>query len=359
MNAIQVMAQIAGSIENLSDSHQTIINQGLLSIKLLTSAIEALLDFSNLDSGQFSLETKEFSTRDLIDGISGMAQAEAKEKSLSFSTRIDDAVPEFLLGDPARLQQALFNIVMNAVKFTESGSVEIRIYPEKIEYDDKVPLIFEVHDTGIGMTEEQMADMFKPLYSGDTSYSRKYRGLGLGLSVSSSLIHLMGGKITCKSRLGEGSAFRIEIPLAVPAKKAMGTASAPEKPNLDVLRGLRVLVAEDNNINQIIMEELLTSAGMDVTTADNGAIALEKLNESDFEVVLMDIQMPHMDGLTATAQIRADSRYDKLPILAMTANVGQGHYEECISAGMNDYLTKPIDTSQLYATLIKWCTKEL
>ncbi|MCL1829611.1 MAG: response regulator [Oscillospiraceae bacterium] len=354
MNAIQAMARIAGEVSDITAGQQNLIKQGMYSIDILTSAIEAILDFSKLDSGQLSLETGEFSLRGLVNEIGETGQKEAAGKSLAFGVSVDPAAPDLFVGDFVRLRQAILNVVMNAVKFTETGGVEINVSHEIIGSGDGALVIFEVRDTGIGITGEQMANIFHPLYSGDSSYSRKYGGLGMGLSVSSSLLTLMGGSITCDSLPGEGSVFRISIPLTAASEKI---AEPEEKPGMSyesVLHGLRVLVAEDNNINQMIMEELLVKAGIEVAIANNGLEALEKLKKEDFDIVLMDIQMPEMDGLTATAQIRTDSRNDKLPVIAVTANAGKEHFEESMRAGMNDFLTKPVDTEQLYDILIKW-----
>ena len=354
MNAIVAMARTIGEIVELNDSRKKLINQGMRSVKLLTSAIETILDFSKLDSGQMSLEIGEFSVRDLVNDIGGVVQAEADKKSLSFHVDIDRCVPEMLVGDSARLQQALLNIVMNAVKFTETGSVEIYVFSEKTAQAREVLMTFEVSDTGIGISEDQMPELFKPLYSGDTAYNRKYGGLGLGLPISNNLATLMDGKITCESRPGKGSTFKLIIPLSIPAEKASEIQSEKKKIDMEALRGLRVLAAEDNIINQMIINELLSSVGIEVTIAENGIKVLETLRDNTFDIVLMDIMMPEMDGLTATAQIRADRRYDNLPVLAMTANVGAEYLEESVRAGMNDYLTKPVDAEQLYKTLMKW-----
>ena len=354
LNAIVAMASAVGDNKGLNENQRSLINQGLRSVKLLTSAIETILDFSRLDSGRMSLEIGEFSVRDLVCDIGGMMQIEAREKSLYLQTSVDSNVPELLSGDSKRLQQALLNIVANAVKFTETGGVDINVFSEKTDREGEVSITFEVRDTGIGVSEEQMSEMFKPLYSCDTAYNRKYGGLGMGLSISHSLAALMGGEITCESRPGEGSSFKLRIPLSEPATKTDETREDPDKPNIEALRGLRVLVAEDNNINQMIIETLLSSVGIEVTLADTGVKALEMLQNKAFDIVLMDIQMPEMDGLTATAQIRADRRHDNLPILAMTANAGEEHLEESMRAGMNDHLTKPLDTEQLYSALIKW-----
>ncbi|MDR2861800.1 MAG: response regulator [Syntrophobacterales bacterium] len=354
MNAIAAMARIASDSKDLYEKQQNIINQGMRSVKLLTSVIETIVDFSRLDSGQLSLESVEFSVRELMEDISNIARSETGKKSLSFHASVDGGVPESLFGDPARLQQALLNVVMNAIKFTEAGGVEIHALSEKPDQDNVVSLIFEVRDTGIGITDDQMADLFKPMYTMDSTYTRKYGGLGMGLPVTNGLVMLMGGEITCESRPGEGSVFRLIIPLTLPEKKAAAAEMLKKKADLETLQGMRVLVAEDNDINQMIMEELLSSVGVEVTMANNGIEALAILSEESFDVVLMDIQMPEMDGLTATSQIRADLRYDGLPVLAMTANGGPEHLAESMSAGMNDHLTKPIDVDQLYKALKKW-----
>jgi len=354
LNAIQAMARVAGEIGDIGDSRQALINQGVYSIELLTSAIETILDFSKLDSGRLSLEIREFSVRELISGICAMIHDEAEDRKLYLNSSVDDAVPDVLMGDPIRLRQIVFNVVINAIKFTETGGIDIHVFLEETQSVDKVSLVFEVRDTGIGIAHEHIDNLFKPLFSADTSYSRIYGGLGMGLSVSNGLVVLMGGSIDCESCPGEGSTFRIRVPFTKPEDKSVEAEIEPVIQYADKLSGLRVLVAEDNNINQMIMEELLTAVGIDVTMACNGVEALEILKEESFDIVLMDVLMPEMDGLTATVQIRADSRYGSLPILAMTANAGIEHYNESINAGMNDHLTKPVNTEQLYDALIKW-----
>jgi len=353
MNAVLAMAR-AASESGLDEKQQKLIDQGMRSAKMLTSVIESILDFSKIDSGELALKNGEFSVREMVDDIGGMLRSDVEAKSLNLHTQVDPGVPELLVGDSVRLEQSLFNIAANAVKFTEMGGVEIRVFQEKTVQSGMVRLTFEVRDTGIGIGEEQMESLFKPLTSGDISFSRKYGGLGMGLAISQSLATLMGGEITCESRLGEGSIFRLTLPFSLPESESAGVEEAPDTAVLEALRGMRVLVAEDNMINQMIVEEILSSAGIEVTLADNGIRALEALKEGSFDVVLMDIQMPEMDGLTATAQIRADHRYDNLPVLAMTANAAAEHQAESMSVGMNDHLTKPIDVNQLYNALKKW-----
>jgi len=348
INAIQAMARTALGISGTTEAQRNLINQGVRSTTLLSSAIEMILNFSKLDSGQMLLEAGSFSVRDLTEEIGGMVRKNAEEKALYLRASVDEDVPELLFGDSARLQQALFNIVINAVKFTEIGGVELRVFRCKADQNKEVWLTFEVRDTGIGVSDEQMTEIFQPLYTVETSYKRKRSGLGLGLPVSRGLAALMGGDITCESEPGKGSVFRLTVPFGMPEEKT------DEADARQTLRGAKVLVAEDNAINQMIIEELLTSAGIEVTLAENGITAIEALEKDDFDVVLMDIQMPEMDGLTATARIRQDSRFDGIPIIAMTANAAPEHIEESINSGMNGHLTKPVVVEQLYDALLKW-----
>jgi len=351
MNAVLAMAR-AASESGLDGEQRKLIDQGMRSAKLLTVAIESILDFSEIDSGQLTLETGEFSARELVNSVCGMLLEEAQAKSLFLRGAVDSDVPEMLVGDSARLEQAVFNITANAVKFTETGGVDVRVFREKDELPGKVALTFEIRDTGIGISKDQVDNLFKPLTSGDAAFDRKHSGMGMGLSISKSLAALMGGEVTCQSRPGKGSTFLLTVPLSLPEESGGAEDQAAVVP--EELHGMRVLVAEDNTINQMIIEELLSSVGIEVTMADNGIHALKALEKERFDVVLMDIQMPEMDGLTAATQIRANHRYDDLPVLAMTANAAAEHRAESMKAGMNDHLIKPIDVDQLYAALKMW-----
>ena len=354
MNAIAAMVRVATESRDINEVQQNLVRQGIRSMSLLTSAIETILDFSKLDSGQLALETVEFSLREMLENLHGIVSEDAREKSLTLSLVVDADVPEFVLGDSERLQQALLNIVVNAIKFTEAGGVDIRVFRRASVRNDVTSLTFEVRDTGIGIDENHRANLFTPLMAGDTAYTRKHGGMGMGLPISNGLIALMGGNITCESRVGKGSVFRITVSFALPEERVVETPKNRTISNTEALRGMRILVAEDNRVNQMIIRELLSAVGIETSMAENGIEALEKLQSDVFDLVLMDIQMPEMDGLTATTQIRSDLRYNDLPILAMTANVGTEFVMESIRAGMNDHLTKPIDVDKLYAALIKW-----
>ena len=353
LNAIQTMARAASELDG-ADEKRDAISQGTRAVRLLATAIETMLDFSTLDSGRLALETGEFGVRELVTDIAGIARKEAYEKGLYIDVVMSGDVPETVIGDSARLQQALFNIVMNAVKFTETGGVLIEAVAAETRGAD-VMINFIVRDTGVGIRDEYKKDILKPLFIGDAAYTRKQGGFGMGLPVTNSLAALMGGSLSFESVFGEGSAFTLTIPFPVPEKRHGGEVKAAD--GLGALAGMRVLAAEDNKINQMIIEELLTSAGMEVTLAENGAAALAELEMKEFDIVLMDIQMPEMDGLDAAARIRADGRFKDLPILAMTANAMPEHIEESLAAGMNGHLSKPIDVDRLYEALLEWRRK--
>jgi CheY-like chemotaxis protein len=217
----------------------------------------------------------------------------------------------------------------------------------------RVGLAFSVEDTGVGIGGDLMKDLFKPLTTGDASFTRQQGGLGMGLAISRSLARLMGGELSCQSQPGRGSVFTLRAPFQLPEQQAPEEAAQGENAYPE-LEGMRVLVAEDNLINQMIAEEILATVGIEVTVVNNGLEALEILRDQAFDLVLMDIQMPEMDGLTATARIRTDGRYAGMPILAMTANSLPEHREESLRSGMNDHLTKPINPQELFEALKYW-----
>jgi signal transduction histidine kinase/ActR/RegA family two-component response regulator len=355
LHAILAMAR-AASEGAATEQGRKLIAQGKRSARLLSAIIDSILDFSRLDAGRVKLESEAFSVRDMITHLADVLRGEAEAKSLYLRLELDPDVPEFVLGDTVRLEQTLFNIASNAVKFTETGGVTIHVQMVEIPQADKVRLAFMVRDTGIGLAPEHAAALYKPFTQGNTAYTRKYGGLGMGLAVSQSLATLMGGEIICESRLGEGSLFTLTLTLPLPAASALEKEEdAPKAASgYAQLQGMRVLVAEDNPINQMIAEELLTSAGIHTSLVDNGLAALEELRNRTFDLVLMDIQMPEMDGLTATAKIRSDPRHSAMPILAMTAHSTEEDREASFKSGMNDHLTKPIEAEGLYAALLRW-----
>ena len=329
------------------------------SARILLGVINDILDFSKMESGKFQLERARFSFSGMLSTVVDLFQGQAEAKNLRFVLDKDEGVPSFVIGDELRLSQVLLNLCSNAIKFTEQGEVVLRIYIAD-QSADTVRLGFSVTDSGVGMTEEQLAGLFQPFTQADTSTTRKYGGTGLGLVISKLLVEMMGGEIGVKSAPGAGSTFQFTIPLEkADAPEAAGevaqTSETAEGESRD-LRGLRILLVEDNEINQEIAVALLESLGLSVLVAGNGAEALSLLADHDVDGVLMDIQMPVMDGLTAARRIRETGREGvrNLPIIAMTAHAMQEDRGKSLDAGMNDHITKPIDVRELRARLDRW-----
>lgn len=356
MNGIMAMARAISEMDAV-ESVKPLIEQGIRSANLLAAAIDSILDFSRLEAGQVELDAKSFSVREMVDSIVGMLSADAAAKSLDIRTEISPDLPDSVIGDPTRLEQAIFNIAANAVKFTDEGTVTIRVYHKQSVLSNQVEMIFELADTGIGISAEQQAQLFTPLNAIDTSYARRHAGFGMGLAVSWSIALLMGGDISCQSSPGQGSTFTLSAPLNVPEQTSPEIEEESPADDYTDLAGMRILAAEDNSINQMIISEMLSSIGVESVIANNGIEALDILKTQDFDLVFMDIQMPEMDGLTAAAQIRLDHRYDNMPILAMTANSAPEHREESLRSGMEDHLTKPINMEEVYAALKRWGKK--
>jgi signal transduction histidine kinase/ActR/RegA family two-component response regulator len=357
INAVLGMVRFLVKTE-MTEKQREYASQAERSTLLLLRVIDDILDFSSIDTGRMELKTAEFSLRGMAQRVYNHVVEEAQAKSLSLDLQVEPDVPDLLIGDALRVEQILLNLVHNAVKFTQKGGAIIRVSRQADPADrEKVRLLFGVKDTGVGMSEEQVSKLFIPFTQGDTSYARKYGGTGLGLAISRSLVDLMGGEIRCESQLGEGSEFLFSIPFVLAqdaaASPAVGEQRSEEEIN-DELKNMRVLLAEDNEINQLIVIELLRDVGVTVTTVENGLEAVKAVEKEPFDLVLMDIQMPEMDGLTATMQIRANPKYKDLPIVALTAHALSEDREASLKSGMNEHLTKPIDPDEIYAALRQW-----
>ncbi|MET0985087.1 MAG: ATP-binding protein [Steroidobacteraceae bacterium] len=326
-----------------------IASQSLLRI------IDDILDFSKLESGKVKIEAIGFRLSHVCDQVQSLMLTAAQEKglSLSFDSAVDTALE--VVGDPLRLGQVLLNLVSNAVKFTERGSIDV-VAATKSSTADAVELEFSVRDTGIGLSPQQCAGLFQSFSQADASTTRKYGGTGLGLAISKQLVELMGGSIRVDSTVGEGSTFTFTVRMARGKGAASGRidVGADERSIRAALSGMRVLVVEDNKINQQIARELLSRVGVVVTIAGNGLECLELLERDTYDAVLMDVQMPVLDGLETTRAIRERLKLTALPIIAMTANAMEGDRQRCIAAGMNDYLPKPIEAEALLAALARW-----
>jgi two-component system, sensor histidine kinase and response regulator len=297
-----------------------------------------------------------FHLDDVLDNVSTLILIKAKEQGLELVLQTPSSIPRFLVGDSLRLGQILINLSNNAVKFTAKGKVTIET--ELIdETSDEVTLQFAVKDTGIGLTKEQIAKLFKSFSQADSSTTRKFGGTGLGLTISKQLVEMMNGKIWVESEPGKGSSFIFTAVFGYGDKEEITTRSAKEGfdiKQLKSIQGARILLVEDNEINQQVAQELLEKVGFVIDIAEDGQKAVEAVEKEAYDLVLMDIQMPIMDGYESTKEIRKKSHLKDLPILAMSANAMTQDRELSIKAGMNDHVAKPIDLEQLYSALSKY-----
>ncbi|MDD5176226.1 MAG: ATP-binding protein [Sterolibacterium sp.] len=326
--------------------------------KHLAHIINDLLDLSKIAAGRMAFESIPFSLRKLVSRSNSVMAHKAAEKGLTLVEHIDEAVPDILVGDPLRLEQILFNLIGNAVKFTPSGGIEVRIGLHARE-KNRVCLDIEVADTGIGIRQEDLERLFKPFSQADASMSRKYGGTGLGLVISRRLAKMMDGDISVESREGNGTTFRVRLWLSLgeAGEQSEGKPSAGQETPPLCYRNTRVLVVEDQPMNREIVAELLGTVGIATHMANNGQEALDILGETGpagFDLILMDIQMPVMDGLTATRAIRARTGFEQLPIIAMSAHTMTHEIEASRSAGMNDHIGKPFDATSFHRILAKW-----
>jgi signal transduction histidine kinase/CheY-like chemotaxis protein len=336
----------------------------------LLDIINNVLDLSKIEAGMFSLCEEDFHLPTLIEQATGLLADAARAKQITLHVE-SEGCPEQLRGDPTRLSQVLINLLSNAVKFTERGDVRLAVRA-KAQNDKRTLLQIEVHDTGVGIPAEKIDKLFNAFVQADDSTTRRFGGTGLGLAITRSLIDLMGGQMGVVSEEGKGSVFWCTVPFRPALDALAGIASAnylpsvvpdgdsplPAEPPQDVLRrlhsGSKVLLAEDNAINALLAMELLNMAGLTPILVKTGLEAVERCRNHEFDLVLMDVHMPEMDGLVATRTIRQMGRHKDLPIIAMTASVLQDEREACMAAGMNGHLAKPIDTNALYGTLLYW-----
>ncbi len=315
----------------------------------LLGIVNDILDFSRIEAGKLQLEETDFSLADLLVTLADQTNAAAREKGLELAFQADPGLAEFYRGDVLRIRQVLLNFIGNAIKFSTRGEVCVRAMglPEH-------GLRFEVQDQGPGMTAQQLAGLFQSFHQADASMTRRYGGSGLGLAISRQLAALMGGEVGVRSEPGVGSLFWLDAPLSAVVPCAPPRAAAPD---LDVLRGARILVAEDNPLNQRVAVDLLEDVGARVHVAADGAQAIDLMRLHAFDCVLMDMQMPVLDGLEATRWIRAAPRFCAIPVIAVTANASEDDRARCLAAGMVDFVSKPFDPAHLHATVARWLTK--
>ncbi len=363
MNSIMGMAYLALQAEINPKQRNYIQNIHTSSLNLL-GIINDILDFSKIESGHLELESIDFNLEELFDNLSSQLVASASRKGLKLTFERDARLSLPLRGDPLRLRQILTNLISNAIKFSSLGGVIVRstiIPTDAISVRSQIistaegeqRVRFEIQDSGIGLSAEQIQNLFQAFRQADTTITRKYGGTGLGLVISKRLAEMMGGEIGVKSQPGRGSTFWFSILLGR-GEMTADLAHETSHPDLHVLKGAKILVVEDVPVNQMLAQELLEMQGVIVTLANNGLEALEIMLKQPFDCVLMDMQMPVMDGLEATRQIRANPAIKDTYIIAMTANARNEDSLRCKEAGMNDFITKPIDPKIMYSIVAKW-----
>jgi PAS domain S-box-containing protein len=323
----------------------------------LLSTIDNILERAKIEAGKLQLETADFALGSVLDAVASLISEAARSKGLSVETACD-GVPRWLKGDPTRLRQALLNYAGNAVKFTGRGGIVLRVRVLEEQGDD-LRLRFEVTDTGIGIAPEQLATLFQPFAQADASTTRKFGGTGLGLSITRHLAEMMGGEAGVDSTLGGGSTFwftaRLQRSTAAMVPSAARAAMADGEHRLRHLcAGARVLLAEDDPVNQEVAMDLLSTAGLVVDVAGNGRQAVAMAAAADYNLILMDMQMPELDGIESTTAIRALPGRASIPIVALTANVFDEDRQRCLDAGMNDFVAKPVEPEALFAMLLTW-----
>ena len=356
MNAIIGLTHLVLETD-LTEQQRDYVNRTETATQSLLRIINDILDFSKIEAGKLEMEEIAFDIGDVLNDMVELLAVKANEKGLEFSLSIDRDVPAKLLGDSVRLGQIINNLLSNALKFTSEGGVSLKVLAKESS-QESVLIQFEVRDTGIGLTEEQLKALFTPFTQADTSTTRKYGGTGLGLTISKRLAEIMGGEIWCESEYHKGSLFaftaRFKIDADAAAKSGPRVSKAGVGELIKPIQGARILLTEDNEVNQLVASRILSKAGFEIDIANNGLEAVELVQRHQYDLVLMDIQMPEMDGLTATRAIRALPGCGELPIVAMTAHAMSGDRELSLEAGMNDHVTKPINNVELFTALAKW-----
>ena len=354
MNGVLGTLQLLGLTE-LSSEQREYLDTAIKSGNSLLTIINDILDFSKIEAGKISIREKTFDPRGLFNSLLSSMKSLVIERAIRFKLDIDENVPKAIISDPVRLRQVLSNLIVNSIKFTVEGEISVSLKVIKRFSDDRVLLQCKITDDGIGLPLPDNTLLFEPFYQLENTYRKKYKGTGLGLSIVKQLVTLMGGTVRLENRANGGT----RVTFTIEARKTVAgdeqTAINPIAPDgRSDSEVLRILLVEDEPINQQIISSILTKYRYDVTIANHGREALEILEQEEFDTILMDIQMPEMDGLETTRQIRENPAYSHAaatPIIALTALAMTGDREQFISAGMNDYLSKPIKIDELIRLL--------
>jgi PAS domain S-box-containing protein len=355
MNAVIGVTHLL-SQDNPREDQISNLNILKLSADNLMALINDILDFSKIEAGKAELEKIDFNFRNLIKNIAASFKLKSKEKGLDFTIEIDPRFPKYMLGDPTRISQIISNLADNAIKFTDRGYIKIRanyLYSK----GENIRLQFEIIDTGIGIPKDKVHQIFDSFSQADSNTTRLYGGTGLGLSITCKLAEMMNGKVTVESEMNSGTTFFVEIDLAVSTKANTKVNFTSDYHTEDSsIKGLHVLIAEDNPVNEMIIKQFLTKWNVTYEVAKNGSIALEKVKGAKFDMILMDLQMPEMDGYHAAKNIRelGAEHFHNIPIIAITASAFNEIRTKVMEAGMNDFVTKPINPEELYVKLKKY-----
>gem|GEM_PF-3947558 len=358
MTAIIGMSHLAMQTD-LDERQRNYIGKVHSAAEGLLGILNDILDFSKMESGKLQMESVRFRVREVVDNMFNLIRLEAYERDIQVAVQVRDDVPEWLEGDSMRLTQVLTNLGGNAVKFSDNGGcIDIDVVVRD-QSASQIELLFSIRDTGIGISAEQLEKLFQPFSQADASTTREFGGTGLGLAISKQIVQLMGGDIWVRSEPGSGSTFSFTALFEQPVDDLAWNGRPVSDSNglqnaLAELRGKKILLVEDNEINQELVLDLLTSNGMQVVTAGNGVEALQAMQQSQFDCVLMDCQMPLMDGYETTRRIRHQAQYKRLPVLALTANVMAGDREKALASGMNDFIPKPIEPDAMFITMARW-----
>ncbi len=352
MNGLIGMLRIVRESPLSTEQHEQ-LETATGSADTLLDLINDILDFSKIEAGRLELESIAFAPAAAVQNVADLLRSRATAKGLEFAVELDPRLPPGLRGDPTRLRQVLFNLLGNALKFTERGRVVLRATCHALE-ERSTAVEFAVADSGIGMDSEAIARLFSPFTQADSSMSRRYGGTGLGLAISQKLVEAMGGKIAVDSTPGGGSTFHFTVRFTHPeAADAARLRDNDGRYVAPALRG-RVLVVEDDRVNQRVIGHFVKQMGLTMSVVEDGHEAVQAASTSSWDLILMDCQLPGLDGLEATRRIRQKLAGRPLPIIALTANASTKDRDDCLAAGMNDFLTKPVRVELLAATLQKW-----
>lgn len=357
------ISAVLGMVGLLKDTRMTKKQTELASMldqsaRSLLTVINDILDFSKIEAGMLSVQAVDFSIPDIVNETIRVLSPSAVDKGIQLTASFEGAIPNTVQGDPNRLKQVLLNLIGNAIKFTSAGAVSVRVVSEPGPADSPAMIGFYVKDTGIGIPEDVRGRLFQPFSQADGTTTRKYGGTGLGLSISKRLVDLMGGRIDFRSESGVGSEFWFVLPFEVSETRIAAEAPLDAAPvSTGVFGRRKILVAEDSPVLQRIVLHQLKGLNCEVVVASTGLEAVEAVRQSDFDLILMDWQMPALDGIQATQEIRLLENGATVPIVAMTANAMEGDRNACLDAGMNDYISKPFSLQQLSEMIETWLPK--